>query len=117
MKVLDTVDLRREERVAWVCLALMLGIVGWSIGRVVPRDPKPTPQKHASSEETWGRIEALEARVEEQARIRCLTVNTDRLDLMIVPGTNVGKVRVKPPAPPPAPREPPRPPGSGPATR
>lgn len=30
-----------EERMAWACLALMLAILGWSAGRVVPREAAP----------------------------------------------------------------------------
>jgi hypothetical protein len=27
---------RQEERMMWVCIALMLGIIGYSIGRILP---------------------------------------------------------------------------------
>ena len=82
--------MQREERVAWACCALMLGIIGWSLGRVVPRDPKSPPQTLGSEVLLQGRIEALEARAEAQAKLRCFNVKTDRLDVAIFPVENLG---------------------------
>lgn len=89
--------IRGEERVAWSCLAIMLGILGWSAGRVVPREAPP--QKLPIPVDLHARVSELEARADALAKVRCLNVKADRLDVGIYPVGNVGKAPVPPPAP------------------
>lgn len=78
-----------EERTAWACGLLMAGIVGWSAGRVVPRGEKG-PQTLAPEvpfQVLQSQIDDLKKRADEQAKFRCLNVQAQRFDMMILPGT------------------------------
>ena len=73
----------------------MGGMGGYLIG--APRqEPKSPPQTLGGEALLVGRIEALEARADEQAKARCFSVKTERLDVAIFANENLGKHKVKP---------------------
>jgi len=79
----------REERMMWVCFMLMALILGWSAGRVIPRDdPQEAEARRLEKEETELRFTRLGARVDALEAVpppRCFSVTTDKLDVAIFP--------------------------------
>ena len=60
--------------------------------------PTPAPRPSAPlPPDLTARVEELEARVTAQARVRCLNVTTERMDLAIFPVDNLGTKRVAKP--------------------
>lgn len=88
-----------SERWLWVAAVCAAGLLGMMLMALAD---KPGTIKGANPEQevvaSWAtRVEALEARVEAQAKIRCLNVTTDRMDLAIFPVDNLGKAKVTKP--------------------
>ena len=55
------------------------------------------PASEPQAPPAWvARVEALEARADEQAKARCFSVKTERLDVAIFANENLGKHKVKP---------------------
>ena len=72
----------REERMMWVCFMLMALILGWSCGRVVPRETAAAPPSPELLELT-ARVKVLEA---APPAPRCFNVTTTgKVDLAIFP--------------------------------
>ena len=86
---MDEINMKVEERVAWFCaLALMTivaGVSAWRLG-----EAKKVPQTPPLDTGVLARLDALEARAEAQAKLRCFNVKTDRLDVAIFPVENLG---------------------------
>ena len=88
--------MRTDERLFWGSMVVSALVVGWT-GAVLLRDPKLPPSPLPPDTLLQGRIEALERRADEQARIRCLNVTTPKFDMMIVQTENLGKAKVAKP--------------------
>lgn len=87
--------MRTAEVVTLVlCLAVAFAAGGAVGAHYAPKKP---PQTLGSEELFRGRMEELERRVDEQARIRCLHVTTERMDLTIYPVENLGVKKVSKP--------------------
>lgn len=83
---------RFEERVVWACalglLTIVAGVSLWRVGelsRALESREAQTPEKALIA-----RLEALEVRADQQAKIRCLNVTTGKLDVAIFPVENLG---------------------------
>lgn len=89
-----TINLKAEERIAWLCaLGLMTIIAGVSAWRLAKVEAPPPPSVPPG---VLARLDALEAGAAAQAKLRCLNVTTDRMDLAIFPVENLGKKKVTP---------------------
>jgi hypothetical protein len=76
-----------------VLASLAIGFIsGARLGLPIDRPAEAAPPALALVE----RVSALEARAEEQAKARCFSVKTDRLDVAIFHSENLGKAKVNP---------------------
>jgi hypothetical protein len=89
-----TINMRWEERIAWACALGMVLIAAVTLAvsreewRALAQRPSPPPVSLVA------RVAELEARADAQAKIRCLNVTTDRMDLAIFPVENLGTKKV-----------------------
>lgn len=92
---MDEINMKVEERVAWICalglMAVIAGVSMWRLG-----EGKNPPQTLPPEAGVLGRLDALEARADAQAKLRCLNVTTGKLDVAIFPVENLGVKKVDP---------------------
>jgi hypothetical protein len=93
------IDLRGEERIAWACLAglfLVISLVlAWRLSEA-EKPPQP-PAPEVPFQVLQSQIDALKQRADEQSKIRCLNVQTAKLDVAIFPVDNIGVRKVEKP--------------------
>lgn len=78
----------KEKLISAVVASLITSVFWWVSTRQQPLAPTPPPSVLAS----WAaRVEALEARADAQAKIRCMSVTAGKLDMMIIPVENLGR--------------------------
>ena len=97
---MDDLNMKYEERVAWICalglMTIIAGVALWN-ANATARAAEKALQTPPPEPGIVARLDALEARAEAQAKMRCFNVNTDRLDAAIFPVENLGVKKVAKP--------------------